>query len=160
MDAKALFHSIQADRTSEAVYEVMCEADIVYRNVNILELARYLALILQQGDIVKYELEDLVMKRRTNLGRKPVVTGKEMDDWWSEEKSLWLKPNREPTDEESKKMLALAVSMAVKNVMQRHLFRFRDKFYNQNEGGSIGSELTGEGAKSRMIMFLRKLNQV
>ena len=74
MDAKALYPSIQIERTGDAVYEVMCEADVKYRNINILELARYLAVILGQDDIVKYGLEDLVMRRHTNLGRKPKVT--------------------------------------------------------------------------------------
>ena len=142
------------------MYEVMCEANIKYKNINNLELARYLALILGQDEIVKYGMEDLVMKRHTNLGRKPKVTGREMEDWWKEDESIWLRPNREPTAEEIKKMIALAVSIDVKNVMRSHLFRFGDKFFNQNEGGSIGSELTGEGATSRMIMFLRKLENV
>ena len=105
------------------MYEVMCEADVKYRNINVLELARYLAVILGQDDIVKYGLEDLVMRRHTNLGRKPKVTGREMEDWWKEDESIWLRPNREPTEEESKKMFALAVSADVKNVMKSHLFQ-------------------------------------
>ena len=41
--------------------------------------------------------------------------------------------------------------------MLKHLFKFGDKLYNQKEGGSIGSELTGLLGTSRMIVFLRKL---
>ena len=47
----------------------------------------------------------------------------------------------------------------MKNVMNRHLFRFMDKSYNQDEGGSIGSELTCVVAKVRMILWVRKLKE-
>ena len=122
MDATALFPSIEIERTADAVFEVMCEADIKYRNINVLELARYLAVVLKQEEITKYNLEDLVMRRRTNLGRKPLITGQEMNDWWKEEESLWIRPNREPSEEEMKMILALAVSVDVKNIMKKHLF--------------------------------------
>ena len=42
--------------------------------------------------------------------------------------------------------------------MGQHVFRFKDKLFNQREGGSIGSVLTGVLGTSRMIVFLRKLN--
>ena len=54
-------------------------------------------------------------------------------------------------------MLACAVSVDVAVVMKNHTYQFRGKNYVQDEGGSIGSELTGEIAKSRMIVLLRHL---
>ena len=47
MDAKVLYPSIQVERTGDAVYEVICGADVKYRNINVLELSRYLAVILE-----------------------------------------------------------------------------------------------------------------
>ena len=55
-------------------------------------------------------------------------------------------------------MIAVVVSYDVRNIMKKHLFRFKDKCFNQTEGGSIGSELTEVLGKSRMIVFLRKLH--
>ena len=54
-------------------------------------------------------------------------------------------------------MFALAVKEDVKFVMGNHVFRYRDKYYCQSEGGSIGSELTHQLAACRMIVFVRKL---
>ena len=54
-------------------------------------------------------------------------------------------------------VLCLTVSEDIKYVMERHLFRFGDKLYRQSEGGSIGSVLTGEVAKTRTIIFFKKI---
>ena len=56
-------------------------------------------------------------------------------------------------------MLAVAVACDVGNVMSKHLFRFIDRSFVQEEGGSIGSELTCVVAKIRMILWVRRLKQ-
>ena len=51
-------------------------------------------------------------------------------------KSSWVRARKVPDDEgELRKMFALAVSDDVKVVMNNQLFRYRDKFYCQHEGG-------------------------
>ena len=76
---------------------------------------------------------------------------------WNEETSSWLPAQTCLDDDSRKKLMAVVVSSEVENVMKKHLFRFKDKTFRQNEGGSIGSELTGVLGTSRMIVFLRKL---
>ena len=44
-------------------------------------------------------------------------------------------------------------------MMENHLFRFGETHYKQSEGGSIGSILTGEVSKARMILYMRKLKE-
>ena len=117
-----------------------------------------MAVTVEEDKIAKSNLSDVVMTRKTNLGRKPRVTGTEMSKEWKEEASVWNAPLRTPSDIEKKFMLALAVSEDVRYTMEHHVFRFRDKIYKQEDGGSIGNELTGIVAKTRVILFIRKLN--
>ena len=46
-----------------------------------------------------------------------------------------------------------------KKEKKNHLFKFREDHFKQNDGGSIGSELTGVVAKTRIIRFIRRLRQ-
>ena len=163
MDAKALFPSIQIERSSTAVAQLISESQLKLSNVNALELSRYLPYLLDQRQIENHGLKDLVMTRKTNLGRKPVVTGDELEFGWAErvsagKKTIWNKAKREPSQQEVKKMLSIAVQCDVTNVMKKHLFSFDGKQYVQKEGGSIGSELTCTVAKCRMILWMRAMN--
>ena len=102
-------------------------------------------------------IEDLQLIRRYKKGSRPTVRSLEMKSEWKEDKSSWNKAARIPDQVELRRMFALAVSEDVKVVMENHLFRYRDKFFCQREGGSIGSELTHQVAICRMIVFIRKL---
>ena len=77
---------------------------------------------------------------------------------WKEEKSSWCAAEKNLDTEMRRKLFAVVVSEEVRHVMIKHLFRYRDKQFNQCEGGSIGSVLTGVLGTSRMIIFLRKLS--
>ena len=57
-----------------------------------------------------------------------------------------------------RKLFAVVVSEEVRHVKSKHLFRYRDKQFNQCDCGSIGSVLTGVLGTSRMIMLPRKLS--
>ena len=157
MDAKALFPSIEIDRSAEVVYELMMESEIVYGNICDDEMTRYAAVVFDNDTIQKYGLQDYVMRRKSNHGVKPTVVGREMEDPWSPKSSSWLKPAKPLNDYMRRKMLSALVSEEIRFVMKRHLFRFGEKFYKQMDGGSIGSVLTGEVSKARTIVFMRKL---
>ena len=138
----------------------MKESDIIYQNINDDEITRYAAVVLDKELIQKHELQDYIMVRKSKFGVKPTITGREMEHHWKPERSSWLKPARPMDDIIRKKLLSVLVSEEVKHVMTRHMFRFGDNFYEQSDGGSIGSVLTGEVAKARTIIFLRKLRSV
>ena len=158
MDVKALYPNIRVDNTSEAVRVLLEESDVEYKNIDYTELARYLPLVVGEDKITEAQLDDVVMTRKTHLGRKPKVTGTEMHKEWDKDNTIWNAPTREPDNIEKRKMLALAVAEEVRFTMKHHMFKFRDGLYQQEEGGSIGGELTGVVAKTRVILYLRKLN--
>ena len=97
------------------------------------------------------------MKRKSNKGRKPLVTGREMESEWKDEKSCWFAAEKNLDTDKRKMLLAVLVSEEVQFVMSNHMFRFKNKLFNQTEGGSIGSELTQVLGTARMIVFLKKL---
>ena len=139
--------------------ELVQDTAVQFRSINFTELARYVPVTVDEKAIEDSGLMDVVMTRKTHLGRKPKVTGYEMNKEWDEDNTIWNPPVRDPTDEERKKMIALAVSEEVRFVMKNHLFKFREDLFKQNDGGSIGNELTGVVAKTRVIRFIRKLKQ-
>ena len=160
MNAASLFPSIQIERSGEAVREIIEESSIKLWGINGEELSRYLAVVLNDDEVQKHDLKQLVMVRKYRKGMKPRVTGTEINFSWreKEEQSSWLCAARAPNELELRKMLAVAVAWDVKRVMKCHVFGFRKKVYKQLEGGSIGSELTGIVAKVRMILWVRKIN--
>ena len=80
MDAVALFPNIQVEQSSQVVFDLIKTSSVEFKGINYLELARYLAVNLSEQEIIKYELEDLVMRRKVAKkgGRRPTVTGPAM----------------------------------------------------------------------------------
>ena len=142
MDVRALYPSLGVERTAEAVEEIFSESGVVFKNIDDTELSRYVALVCSEDAIVGRGLSEVVMTRKKSGGRKPAVTGNEMKRRWRDlEESLWNAPSREPTQDEVKKLLALAVRTDIEHMMKNNLFKFNGTMYIQSEGGMIGSEL-------------------
>ena len=55
----------------------------------------------------------------------------------------FLAPVRPPTEEERKKMTALALKTLILVVLLNHMFSFNNKIHRQSSGGAIGDMLTG-----------------
>ena len=159
MDVKTLYPSLDIDRTAHAVEEVILESEVRFHEIDEVELARYIAVTVNETEIQRRQMSDVVMTRKKTGGRKPCVTGTEMTKGWKDETSLWNAPVRAPSEEEVKGMLASAVSSDVKCVMESHVYRFREGLYKQKDGGATGNELTCVIAKTRMILYIRKLKR-
>ena len=63
----------------------------------------------------------------------------------------------ELSDEETRRMWREAVGVMVAQVMKNHCFKFRGKLYRQEEGGSIGLDLTGVIAEVYMSWWDKQL---
>ena len=133
------------------------------RNIDFIELSRMMPYTVTQEKIEEKGLEDFVAVRKTNMGRKPKVTGQELVKRFSTmnpEESIWNYPREEPDGEEVKRMLATAIAEEVRFLLKRHTFRYGDRIILQDEGGAIGSELTQVVSKSRVIVFTWKLKEL
>ena len=83
----------------------------------------------QLGKVVVEEEESRRRKRRRG------------DDEQQGEEESWLEPDRCPSEEERKTMLAMAVVAGVMGAMDNHIYRFNRQTRRQQDGGSIGSQV-------------------
>ena len=70
MDAKALYPSIGAERSSQVVFEIMSETEVSFKNIDDIELQIYAAVILSDDD--EHDLMQFVMTRKSKYGVKDI----------------------------------------------------------------------------------------
>jgi len=63
MDAKALFPSIEIDRSADVVYALMMESEVKFVGINDDEMTRYAAVVFNDDVVQKYGLQEYVMTR-------------------------------------------------------------------------------------------------
>ena len=73
--------------------------------------------------------------------------------------SRFLQPARQPTPEETRQMLALALEVGVKACMDNHTYSLSTSWRRQTSGGAIGLKLTGALAKVFMVWWCRRFGQ-
>ena len=117
MDAKALFPSIEIERSAEVVFDLLLESDIEYRNISDEEMTRYAAVVLDQSVIQKHGLQEYIMRRKSRFGIKPTIAAREMNDAWKPNSSSWIKPSQPMDDLIRRKLLSVLVSEEIKFVM-------------------------------------------
>ena len=162
-DVKALYPSLGVDKSADAVEELIGESSLNYKNIDFMELGRLMAYTVPWEKIVEKDLQMFIPRRKSSGGRKPKVTGRELDTRFTEldrSKSIWKLPEAEPTGEQVKEMMAVAVGEEVRFNLKNHTYRFRQRMMLQLEGGAIGSELTCVVSKTRIILFDRKLRKL
>jgi hypothetical protein len=155
LDVKALYPSLKAKESAQIAKEEI-ENSIVKIEVNETELTKYLPICMTRADIVKEGLEDVVYKEKgikdgedgkVLITDKVMAGGPKARDRFEDKFDV---PNRKPTKEEVKRMTALAVRIAIEEVMNNNVYIFNGKTRRQKEGGPIGVELTG--GLSRVVM--------
>ena len=60
------------------------------------------------------------------------------------------------TDQEKRRLLTIALVIALELIMTNHIYKFKEEIRRQREGGAIGLELTGQLAKIYMIWWHRE----
>ena len=66
-------------------------------------------------------------------------------NWTPEDKFEYM--TREPTEEETRKIAARVVEVATRALFENKCYRFENKIYKQESGGSIGDRWTGAAAE-------------
>ena len=56
----------------------------------------------------------------------------------------WIKPKRNPTKKEERRIFGKALIMMLIMCMDNHIYEFENKVRLQKQGGPIGLKLTGE----------------
>ena len=126
------------------------------------ELGLYLALNVNRAKLREKGLAGFCPERKSNRGRPPTITGCAQRQKASRRFRPWKKPtNVHPSSHTKKKMLAEAIKVAVRFVMNNHMYIFNGEPRQQQKGGPIGLGLTGDVAQVFMCWwdreFIRKM---
>ena len=124
------------------------------------ELGLYLAIIFQKERRKELELKHLdeVVPRRKHEAAKSVLMSTEEITARSERTVSKCHPAcKDPTREEVKRMMGVALEEAVKMAMRNHVYIFNGEVRRQSEGGAIGNKLTGVMAKVYTSRWTKQL---
>ena len=158
-DVKALFPSLDNVFTADTVCEMFMNSDITIKGVDYEEVGLYLALNTTDTELEQLGLQDYCPTRKNNRGPKPTITGCGSRIEKKERFRCWNTPKKKVTDEleeVQRKMFTEALRIVIKFIMKNHVYQFDNKIHNQEEGGPIGVELTGELAQVFMIWWTKQ----
>ena len=160
LDVKALFPSLEVNRSAEIVRRMIASSSVDIENVDYNELTKYIAINVDIVEIQQSGMQDLIHTRKHTKGPKPGMTAREVtdgDEQRSEQKTKWRRPVREPaTPAERKELLGWGMEIAIKTVMKNHIYLYHGKLRRQDGGGGIGVELTGAVAKCVMTDWSKR----
>ena len=137
-DVKAHYPEMDIEVAAEEAKLEIEESDLELET-NVEELALFLACTMNQEEIDKEELAEVVHKRRYRTGARPGLTCKaitasstsRLDD------KSWLPPARPPTRAEKMRMIGCLVRSATLLVMKNHFYTFDNTIRKQRRGGAI-----------------------
>ena len=113
----------------------------------------YLSMTLTERELQDKHLAPYCPTRTTYVGRPPVVTGGITSNKSKERWKSWDKAASSPDRDVVKCMLAEAITVAVKFVMNNHFYTFGGVIRRQSRGGPIGLSLTGDVAQVMMAWW-------
>ena len=112
MDVKALYPSMTWDESVKSVKWMIMKSNMIFEDVNWLEVGKYLAVMMTKEEIAAEGLEHVIPKREGLRLRKITI------NYLRQKKNAnkWL-PGRRPGVRQKQKMLALAVGYGVYTTM-------------------------------------------
>ena len=163
LDVKALYPSLDINATADVMVKEFMESEFDIEETDVSELGLYLALNRSRAELTKDKLADFCPTRKHRVGAPPKMTGCATKNSKTERFAPFNPPSREPDKKEKKRMVAEALKVVVKLIMNNHVYTFDGKKRKQNKGGPIGLDLTGDLAQIFMMWwekeFLKKLEQ-
>ena len=160
LDFKAWYPSLKKDVVVPAIRQRLENSPATIK-VNEVELARFLFVMMEVDDINAEGLAEVVHTMKNVEDKKPRLTDQEMvggEDFRTGAKSKLNPPRRKPTEAESKKMIAIGMSLIVEKVMDNFLYTFGGEDRRQISGGPIGDVLTQAIARHMGNEFDEKYN--
>ena len=103
---------------------------------------------MSKEELTRRGLTRVVHTRKAAAGAAPGITTAKVfakQNWRDERegsKSLFNPPRANPTRQQRKNMVGLAMEVGIKATMQSHLYQLSGKVYLQSDGGPIGEELS------------------
>ena len=159
-DVKALYPSLDIPFTIEKVCQEVLESELKFEGMWYEEIGLYIAVnyVNKMHELEELGLDEVCPTRDTNQGKKPTVQSLTHDSW-EDRHSHWNDPARQPTEEEKRKMIIVALGCQMKAVMTNHDYTFNNEIRKQSKGGPIGLDLTGSIAQIFMIWWNKELRR-
>ncbi len=157
-DVKALYPSLDIGFTIEIVCEEFIRSVISFEGVDSEELGLYLALNYSETQLEQKGLHRFCPTRRSQMGPKPKIRASGSTAKRKERFDPWHKRKEEPNKEKEKEMIAEALKVALKLILNNHCYMFNNEVKKQNEGGPIGLDITGVIARIFMSWWDRQIN--
>ena len=108
-----------------------------------VELGLYLAIVYDRKELERWELGDVTSTLVSANGRKPGITTPEVLKRGDKVIPKFVPPARQPTQDEKRLMVAIALKSLILNSLKNHIFSFNGKIYHQTSGGAIGDRQVG-----------------
>ena len=155
-DVEALYPSLDIEFAIEKCIEVMSEFDVEYQNFDIEEVGLYLAMNLNEKDLIKEGLQKYCPSRSCP-GRRPKTTsaGKKMNK--NKRWNKWINRISIPDKNNEKRLILKAIGITLKIIFNNHIYTFNQKLYRQIKRGAIGVGITVEVANLFMVWWDRQL---
>ena len=159
-DVESLYPSIDIDFSVEKCMEIILEHEIEFKNVDILEVGLYVSHNVNAETRQKDGIYNYCPTRRT-VGRTPTITSqgkakKEEIRW-----SGWRKPlkSEDIPNNIKRSLIVRAISIALKVILENHIFVFNKRYYKQTKGGAIGVSIAGDVANLFLVWWDRELKR-
>ena len=141
LDVKALYASLDIPFTADIVAQefVESEVDVQSESIDVQELGLYLVLNMTEDQLRELKIREYCPVRKQTRGRKPNMTGQAGLNK-TKRGMIWSPPtNTEPTEETIKVMLAQAIKIAIKVVMNGHVYKFNGETKQKKDVDVIDS---------------------
>ena len=148
MDVTSLFPSLKTESTAKEIKETVMESDIMVRDVNWRCLAIFLRKNMTTSGIIACNFCDFIP---TQKKRSKDHKGKVHDS------ELWNFNNDIPAESVIRSMLAEAIAITCRLIMNNHMYKFGDSYHVQENEGSIGVKFTGIASEIKMLKWCQKL---
>ena len=144
LDIEALYPSLDIDVCAGIANMVLYNSGIKFNDLKWKEIMLYLRYMLTDNQLRRKQLDSYAPVRRTRRGRPPLFTASGSDLNCETRMGPWnFDGCTEPDEEDTRKMWCEAIEVLVIQTMKNHCYKFDGKLYRQEEGGSIGLDLTG-----------------
>ena len=158
-----MYPSLDVEDAVRVVCEMFEESEVRIEGVDYEEVGLYLALNMDSREIEGKGLGRVCPTRKSNIGRKPEITGSGTHVQKVKRFDPWIKPTQQPDEGQKRSMLKEAIRVVVSVIMKNHTYEFNQEVRRQMKGGPIGMDLTGTVAKIYMKWWdgelLRRLQE-
>ena len=144
----------------EMVYEATMMSKIDLDGLNFLEIVTYLAINMNDKEIRKQGIFNLLPRRRHRKGCKPTITGNAALGAESTHYDHWFYPRTHFTTEEKKLLFANCLQIGIMTLFRNHLYQFCGKIFRQNGGAPSGLRVSCPAARIVMNCYDKRLTNI